>query len=64
MERCLEKYILKDLEKSSMGQPQGIAPTKKQIHGENNSRVRPCACPQEIEDDPDNQKSKKGKNFS
>jgi len=29
---------------SGIGQPQGIAPTKNQMHGENN-RGRPCACP-------------------
>jgi len=32
--------------KYRIGQPQGIAPTKNQMHGENNM---PCACPQENE---------------
>ena len=33
--------------KFRIGQPQGIASAKNPLHGENNHRGRPCACPQE-----------------
>jgi len=33
--------------KFRIGQPQGTAPTKNSMHGENNRRGRACACPQE-----------------
>jgi len=49
----VHRFRIKDREgiknRSNIGQPQGIAPTKNQMHGENNSRGRPCACPQENE---------------
>jgi len=35
--------------KYRIGQPQGIAPAKNPMYGENNRKGRPCACPQENE---------------